>query len=378
MPSVYLAGVAAAIAFGKFVPLSASMRGELELSFTSFEWLVSIVMVVAATLGLPVGIWLRRHDAHRALIAGLCVMGAAGAVQALTTDVPLLYFERVVEGAGYLVVVVTGPLLLSRAVTDEAEAAWLALWSTFLPVGLAIASLGGALEGVVGWRTTVSLASVPAFVAVVGLLLFRRGDPVRGARVAGSMDAFSAELWLALAFALAASLGISLLAIVPALAESHDVQGVAVGLTTAVVALAGVPGSIVASALLKRGHRLARLVATGAVMPLAAAFVFWSRSWSVAAVATAVILFVDGVLLATMYAAVPLVARGRLERAYGALVQAGSLGALLGPPLFGVVVATAGWGPGVPLIAAFTAGAIGAFYVCRAHVAAARPGNGGQ
>jgi hypothetical protein len=61
-------------------------------------------------------------------------------------------------------------------------------------------------------------------------------------------------------------------------------------------------------------------------------------------------------VVAAVFAAVPRMAAApdHLAVVNGLIAQLGSAGTLLGPPLFALAVAAAGWGTFPPLVAAFT------------------------
>ena len=68
---VYGTGVLAAAAFGKVAPAIPLLRADLGLSLGRAGWLVSAITAVAALLGTPVGLWVRRRGGRRVLLAGL-------------------------------------------------------------------------------------------------------------------------------------------------------------------------------------------------------------------------------------------------------------------------------------------------------------------
>lgn len=164
---------------------------------------------------------------------------------------------------------------------------------------------------------------------------------------------------LAGGFCAAVVIGAAVLGMLPAFLEEERRAGIAAGGTaTALVALASVLGSLVAGWLLGRGVGLRALAAAGLLMPLA--------SWPVVAAggsfrgsvlaAAAALLAANGVLVAGVFAAVPRVAAApdHLAVVNGLVVQLGSTGSLLGPPLFAWAVGAAGWGVLPPFVAVFT------------------------
>jgi hypothetical protein len=68
------------------------------------------------------------------------------------------------------------------------------------------------------------------------------------------------------------------------------------------------------------------------------------------------VLVANGIVVSAMFAAVPRLARSPADIALGngLVAQLGSLGALLGPPLFGGAIAAGGWNVVPVLILAFS------------------------
>ncbi|MCX5366651.1 MFS transporter [Streptomyces sp. NBC_00124] len=363
---VYLAGVSAAVALGRFIPLEAQVRDAFGLSLTAFGWLVSGVTVVAACLAVPTGLWVSRRDLGRVLSAGLGVMLLGGLLEVAAPVAFVLYGARVLEGAGYLAVVVTGPLILSSRCGPATQRGALALWSTFVPVGMAFASAIGALGGAVGWRVAGALTLLPAVAALAGALGWLTG--VRGRadeQYVGHSTGFGPVLQLSLSFALLALLGVTAVALLPNLAAHRGVPSAVGGVTAAVVSLAAVPGGLLAGLLLGRGIGPRALAMAVLAMPCAAVVMYQVAPWAVIAVGAAVMQFAGGLVLAVLYANVPSVARSphELGRGYGLLNQAGSAGTLLGPPAFGFAVTRSGWASATVLVTAVALGGLALFLV---------------
>jgi predicted MFS family arabinose efflux permease len=166
---VCAAGVPAAIALGKIAVVAPLIRSDLGLSLPQLGWAVSAITAVAALLGTPAGVWTRGHGPRRTLLAGLVVMAVAGGTSAVTWGLGTLLAARVVEGVGYLLVVVAAPDLLVRLTWGADRSAALALWGAVIPIGLAV---GGAVAGMlgqtIGWRGWLGVTGVlPLLAAVV-------------------------------------------------------------------------------------------------------------------------------------------------------------------------------------------------------------------
>jgi predicted MFS family arabinose efflux permease len=362
---VYGTGVLAAAALGKVAPAVSLLRADLGLSLGGAGWLVSAITAVPALLGTPAGLWVRRRGGRRALLAGLAILAVTGVAGAGVPGVGWMLAARVVEGVGFLLVVVAAPTLLVQMAAREDQPRVLALWGTGIPVGLAVSAAAGGALAPLGWRlwmTVPSLLAVPA--AVASALLVPPDSPTGAApgRAAGRARLRLADLrapaLLAGGFCAAVVIGGAVLGMLPAFLEEERRAGIAAsGTATALVALCSVLGSLVAGWLLGRGVGLRALAATGLLMPLASWPVVWAGgSFGGSVLAAAALMAANGVVVAGVFAAVPRVAAApdHLAVVNGLVAQLGSAGSLLGPPLFAWAAVAAGWGVLPPLVAAFT------------------------
>lgn len=382
---VYLAGVAAAGLLGQIAPVAGQVRTDLTLSLVELGWAISAVTAVAAVLGAPGGWWVRWRGGRRALTTGLVILGIAGVTSAASQGLWSLVGARVVAGAGYLLVVVAGPVLVAQLTDDRRRSGALSLWGACIPAGLAVSAIaGGMLGSAFGWRPWLVASSVlPAILAPAVLAAIspdRVAAPaveVRSARLANHVPA----LLLSAGFCGLSLIGVSLLALLPTyLIDVGGMRIASAGSATGAVALASIPGSLAAAWLLRRGRSARRLSATAMLMPVAALLIF-NAGLPLTGVlgAAGVLLFGNGLIIAVMFAAVPMLVADQadLALANGLVAQFGSVGALVGPPLFGVAVSAAGWPALVPVIAGLTVAGATLLLVADAR-RPARLGDGGR
>ncbi|MEV0328430.1 MFS transporter [Micromonospora echinospora] len=375
----YLAGVLAAAALGKIGPVFGPLQSDLGLSLLAVGWAASAMTGVAAALGLIGGVWTDRLGDRRSLLVGLVLLAVTGAAGALAWDATSLLVLRLFEGTGYLLVVVAAPALIIRLTTGADRVTALSVWGTFIPVGLAVGSgAGGVVAGGIGWRSWFLLlgAGVAAVAAVAAVRLpgpgryagragpadegadLRVGKPDGHTGVPATRPRIRAAV-LARILALSAGFGavsmisVAMLTLLPTFLSTDGGLGSSTaGLAVALVSLVSVPGGLVAGWLLRRLAGIPVLGPLALTMPLLAIVIFsGARIPALAIGAAAVLLFVNGILVAVAFAAVPQVVDGadQLGMGNGLLVQLGSCGSLLGPPLFAATVDRFGWGP-VPVV----------------------------
>ncbi|HEX4814579.1 MAG TPA: MFS transporter [Nonomuraea sp.] len=362
---VLAAGVAASMALGQFIPFLAAVGKEFALPLTAVGWLSSLVTLLAGLACLPLGIWLEGRRLRAYFLAALLVLAAAGLGAAVADGAAVLFAVRVIQGAGYALVVIIGPSLLARLLTGKARQSALALWGLCVPAGLTLATAGAALATTAGWRGQAAGTGVITLaVAVMAVTLpvdtrsgrRERADQASGTGVGWTVAAAAAG------FALIASIGVSVVTVLPAyLAAEAGLSSTRSSLLTAVVSAASVLGSLAAGAALRSGARPARLVAAALLMAPLSAGTFTLMPTPVAVVAgcAAAVLVLNGLAVSALFAALPAVAGDRIAVAVAALTQAGSLDTLLGPPLYAKAVDTMGWGAAVAVTAAIAGAGVG-------------------
>jgi predicted MFS family arabinose efflux permease len=370
---VCAAGVPAAIALGKVGVVGPLLRPDLGLSLPQLGLAVSAITVVAALLGTPAGLWTAGNGPRRTLLAGLAVMTVAAAGGAAAWGLGALLAARLLEGVGFLMVVVAAPDLLVRLSRGTDRAAALALWGTVIPVGLAAGGVaGGVLAPALGWRGWLGVTAVLPALAALAVVAAIPPDPPRrgGARPPLRLSGLGGTAPLAGGFCGLCLVGIAVVSLLPTFLVGERGSGLGTaGAATAVVAFASVPGSLAAGWLLRRGAGLRPLSATALAMPLAALPAFrGGGALTVAVAAAAAIMLANGVAVAAAFAAVPEVVSdpGQIALAIGVMTQLGSTGTLLGAPLFGAVVAAADWSAFAPLLLVVTLPTLGLLLVASA------------
>ncbi|MFI5523471.1 MFS transporter [Streptomyces platensis] len=374
--ATWLAGVLAAVGLGAVAPVGSALRASLGLSDGALAWATSSITAVSAALGIPAGWWVRRFGAQRALSWGLFVMSVAALGSAAAGSWGLLLGARIAEGVGYLLVFVAGPVVLTRLTQGGLRSAALALWGTCVPTGLALAAVtGGALESVCTGNQWLALTALGPLI-MAGVLMavlppLPRAVVRRSHREASS---WNGALRLGVAYGSLSLVGVAVVMVLPTfLLEQRQATAAVTGAVVAVACLGSAVGGLVASWLLRRGSAFASLVPLGALMPVACLPAFSAEfPLAVSGGAATLVLGVDGLLISAVFAAVPAsVSRAEdVDVANGILNQLGSVGILLGPPVFGLVIAAAGWGTVAALVLVF--GGLGAVLLLTAARASAR------
>ena len=395
--TLYLCGLLAAAQLGKLSALAPLIAAELQLSLPTVALAISLLEVGGATLGAAAGLLAQRLGLRRSLRWGLAALALGGLGGAVAQGAVGLLGWRLLEAAGYLGVIVTAPVLIAhhsaqagagqdRVAGRRQQGLALALWSTFVPVGLALgawasASLAGAAGAGLGWRGAMGVGA--AVAGLLWLVVWRAPLPAAAeapalpsaaSGLASGLDAglapglvagqrpalgtvpgapptpgLGAAAWcLALAFGGFALFAVGLLGLLPTLlVRDAGLAAAEAGRWTALASLSAVAGSAAAALLLRRGGSLRWPMVLALGLPALLLFgVFTPAPQAGVVIALAIAInLLGGVFASLAFALLPVVAGSadRMGRANGLLAQCGASGSLLGPPLMAACAQAGGW-----------------------------------
>ncbi|WAI81145.1 MULTISPECIES: CynX/NimT family MFS transporter [Achromobacter] len=350
------AGVVASLQVGKVIIAAPLLRQDMGLDLASIGTLTAVFSLLGVVGGIAAGGVIARFGARRMLLLGLLATALGTAMGAMAPSYGLLLASRVIEGLGFLMITVAGPAALQRMVSSSGRDFAFALWSCYMPTGMAVAMLASqafdhwqAYWWCAGAAVAVALASVAALVparesTATASLSWRglRQDTVDTLGAAG-------PVLLALSFTLYSLMFFALFTFLPVLLmEQLGLTLAQAGLYSAIASAANIIGNLGAGVLLARGWRRSSLIAcASATMGVVALLIFQSVLPAMPTFLLCVLFSaVGGLIPATLLGTAPLVApRPALTAASVGLVMQGSnLGQVIGPVTVGGVIDRFGWG----------------------------------
>lgn len=356
---VFAAGVCAALHVGKLPPAIAALQASLGLTLVEAGFLLSLVQAAGMTAGLVFGVVADAIGAKRSMLIGLGLLALASGLGAFATGVAPLLALRVLEGFGFLLVVLPAPGLIRALVAPERLAPMMGVWGTYMPLGAALGLLAGpAWIAAFGWRSWwAALALLSALTALV----FARGvaapvaaptaAPAGGvlARLRRTLAA-SGPWLIAISFALYSSQWLAVIGFLPTIYAAAGIGAATTGVLTALAAAVNMAGNLGSGRLLQRGVAPPRLLGAGfIVMALAAAAAFAGAGDTGLAPAlryAAVLVFsaVGGLVPATLFALSMRLAPGEdtVSTTVGWMQQWSAFGQFVGPPVVAWLAARAG------------------------------------
>jgi predicted MFS family arabinose efflux permease len=355
---LYLSGLLAAAQLGKMSALAPLIASALGLSLTTVAIAISLIELGGATLGAVAGLLAHRLGLRRTLRWGVGFLAVAGLGGAWAQGATGLIGWRLLEAAGYLGVIVTAPVLIAHhagMAGARVQGLALTLWSTFVPVGLALGAWASAsAAATLGWRGAVTAGGL------VGLLLWgvlwrarlpehAEAPLARTEPPAPAAPALTPAVWcLVLGFGAFALFEVGILGLLPTLlVREVGLSASAAGQWTAVASVSAVAGSAASAWLLRHGLGLRWPIMVSLGLPPLLLFgVFISAPQAGVAIGLAVLLnMLGGVFASLAFALLPRLAGapGQMVRANGLLAQCGASGSLLGPPTMAACVQAGGW-----------------------------------
>jgi CP family cyanate transporter-like MFS transporter len=353
--TLWLIGVLAAAQLAKFAVLAPVVRGVFGLSLFQVGLLISLLEVGGALFGFSAGLAVGRVGDRRLLATGLTTLAWAGAAEGLSGSTLQLFSARSVEGIGYLLVVIAAPTLIIAVAEERSRGAALALWSTFVPVGMAFGSaVTGTFMATVGVTATFLIWSAVCLAFVGPVMKIEAGSSVQRSGIALP----KAGAWFAtLGFGFYTAFVSALTALLPTFLVERGASVGLASLATGIASLAALPGSAVAVGVIAGTCNGARrpiialilaMLATAMISPFTFDVFSPSSSLPITALAGGIIAF-SGVASSIVFARLPIFAGSRsgddprVAATNGLVTQFGAAGALVGPPLGAIVVQTWNW-----------------------------------
>ncbi len=367
------AGVVAALQVGKVIIAAPLLRKDMGLDLASIGALAAVFSILGLIGGIAAGGIINRYGARRMLLAGLVATAAGSVTGAMAPAYGVLLASRVVEGLGFLMITVAGPAALQRMVSASTRDFAFALWSCYMPAGMAIAML--ASQAFTDWQAYWWCAGAAVLVALACVAALAPATP-GGASLSwqglrqDTVDTLGAPgpRLLALSFTLYSLMFFALFTFLPVLlTEQLGLPLATAGLYSAIASAANVAGNLGAGVLLARGWRRSTLIAGASVIMGAVALLIFRSVLPAMPTFLLCVLFsaVGGLIPATLLGTAPLLAPrpGLTPASVGLVMQGSGLGQVVGPLAVGGAIDRYGWLAASLIVAA--AGLGGVFLAAR-------------
>lgn len=362
------AGMLAAFQVGKVHIALSSVRQSFSLGLISASWILSALSIVGLFAAIPTGTLGDRFGNKRIVIAGLLFIAVASALGGFAPSLPWLLLSRLIEGIGFVMVVVAAPTMIVEATASENLRLALAGWSAYMPGGVALITfLAPLVLAHHTWRALwwVNAVALLVMAAIIGLLA--KGSNLVGMRALkrGTLDEMKGVLTargpvlLALIFGAYTMQHLSVMGFMPTLLrERFQISEGRIGLLVSIAMASNILGNLAAGVLLQRGASRSRIIAltsifmacmTAGMFVLPLKFpVFYACAFAFSCIGGLVPSCVMGA--APFHTPEP----SLLGATNGLLVQGSNLGIVIGPPFMSMIVTHFGWN-WVPVVTGLSA-----------------------
>jgi len=370
--AIFIAGLAASAYMTKVPPALPGMREELGLSLVEGSFIATTFNLVGALAGMLAGVVCDRLGYKRVAIGGLLILALGGALGAFANGFLPLLASRFLEGAGFILCVVSAPTLMTAATANSRDRVKaLALWSAYMPTGGSLALLlAPALVAAWGWR---GFWAVLAAAAAAGAVLFARvvppppPSPARSLRLIGETLRQKGYVAMALLFAFYVAQWTSVLIWLPTFLVEHGISTAAAAAATAMMVVANIPGNLAAGVLLARGVARGGLVMASAGFAALCEIGMFTEALPGELRYALVLVFsmAAGLMPGAIFAGLPVHAPTpqHIATGNGMGLQTSQIGQFLGPlAIAWAATHLGGWGASLWVLLAFAAGAAACGY----------------
>jgi len=368
-----LCGVAIASNVGKVSIMISALRESFGLSLVQAGWLSSAINVLAVSVAVVFGFSADRIGGLRLCLAGIGFGLVGGLVSVWADSFPVLLAARIVEGAGYMAVAVSAPILLSAASRPADRRFVLGVWAAYMPAGIGLVMiLAPLLQSLGGWQAVWWF--VMALLAAAGVSVWSQrthyhlggaalGEDA-GWRVVRDVVRQPLAWTLGLLFATWSVQHFTLIVWLPTFLR--DQRGLDIGwvaLLSCIMVLVNVPGNVIGGALLRRNVARGKLLVLGSGLSGACMVMAFSPGLpdAVRYLACVGVSFIGGLIPSSILSASTVIARTsrQIGTFQGLNMQISNLGQLLGPPMLAALVASRGsWEGAVVLPVGAAAGGV--------------------
>ncbi len=368
------AGVVSAFQVGKAPMVLGAVQLDLGLNLVVVSWLISAFAIIGAIVGAPVGLVVDRIGTKRVIVGGLVLQALGAGFGGVAPGVMLLMVSRVVEGLGFMAVLVAGPAMIFATVTPRIQDRAIAVWAMVMPVGMTVVMLAAPLLTLLDWRGFWLLNAVILFAYAVSFVFAipaPKAAAADGQRIGTQLQETLAAPgpWaLATVFAAFSAAFFVVFGFLPSLlTEQFGLGQELASMISAIAIAASGVGNLAAGFMLASGRKSQHVLAAGFFSMALFGFgvLAGDVAWITITLFAILFAFMAGLVPVVIMDSVPRLApRPELVGAtLGFAMQGNNVGMLVGPAGGGALAASLGWTSVAAAMALVSVGAVLLAYV---------------
>lgn len=349
-----LSGVVGALQIGKLPIAAPLLQAELGVSRSVIGNLGAIFPILGMLAGIPIGTMVLRIGLRYSIALGLATIAISSLLAPLFPTVGMLYLLRLIEGFGFIFIVVSAPTLIQGSVQLAYRNTALSFWGTFMPIGISLMMFLGPLFS--HWQGLWYMNGIVALLAVVLILLFVPAPHSRPKALSlpqiksmlSNIFKAGVPLRMALAFGCYTLMYFALfnflpLLLIEELGLGYGQAGIIAGFASA----ANIFGNLAAGRLLSKGHARRVLVPLAFIVMIMTGTTVFTFPLPVVVVAFLCIIFagVGGIIPTSVLSSAPIVSPTpmAIPITVGLIMQGSNMGQSFGPLLAGWSTQFWGW-----------------------------------
>ena len=356
--ALIVVGVLTAIQYGKVAPCLPDMMERLGISVSDGGLLMSAFALSALVMAIVGGVLIDKFGVRSIGIAGLAVSLAGNIVGLFEVPVAVLMLTRVLEGIGYGVISVCGPVVISAWYSPEKRGIASGFWGSYVGAGVLVAMVSAnPLLASGTWMNMWTFALITLGIAFLLFLLFVRMPP-QDERQDADVREENSEASLLKGFLApgAVLLGLMFLLLdfgldnnfsVTYLNEYLGFEYGSANLISTIGCITMILGSLVGAVVLAKSKNRGLVLLVTIVLSTACFFLQFrlEGDFMVMLVYQSIAAAIYGALPAMFYALVPEVATSRktVGAAVAVVILGQNVGTLIGPTIVGMVVDASSW-----------------------------------
>ncbi|WP_457553253.1 MFS transporter [Desulfobacula sp.] len=352
------AGILSAFQVGKVPPVLSDIRSDLVISLFYAGWVLSVFNLTGLFLGTFTGAIADAIGHRRLMLAGLVIQIAGCFLGSLSHSFYGLLASRILEGAGFLAVIVSTPTLIFQIVKKKDMSVALSIWTCYLPAGASLMMiLLPFILMVTDWKGLWQINAV--ILIAYTLLLSKKTSHIKFINRSGSTTitkliqdiikttTSAGPLLLAIIFITYALQWLAVMGFLPTLIlEKYGFSKSMASILTASIVFCNIFGNLAGGRLLKRGIKRWRLITFAFIVMGLSSFAIYSSTANFILNYTGCLVFsiFGGLIPASILGGVPEYAPSKnlIATTNGLVIQGGQAGQVMGPPILAYLVSQTG------------------------------------
>ena len=352
---IICAGIICALHVGKASIAIPQMHELYHWSLSSLSWIMSVFSIVGMIGGIFLGSLVQKWGDKRLFCIGLAILAGGSLLGATTTNFSFLITTRVIEGLGFLLVLVSAPSMLNRLTPKSKYNIVFGFWSMFMGIGIAISIFLGPFLN--SWQSLWLINAGLTFFILFIIIFKVPNTEINNSNFAKNISlkkdilkVFKSRnpFLLAISFAAYNIIFFSVFTFLPLfLINRMGISASQSGVVCGAVILSSIVGNIGSSILLNRDIEAKKIIIFSNIfIGVLGIGIFLPFTPNILAILLCFLFsIISGLIPATIVSLAPLSSpdKNLISLCIGLVMQGNYLGLVIGPLAIGLAISFSGW-----------------------------------